>query len=198
MSGKQQGGHTDKFNLQEDTMDRRRFLTTSARILVAGFFLPSFPIECFAKSQNSHPLSFYNLHTGEKLEISYSPKRGCPAKTHHKLNEFLRDFRTDQVHPIDTDLLGILSRVQVLCGSSGVFEVISGYRCPATNRLLRRRSSGVARHSLHMKGKAIDIRLTDAPIWKIRHYAVLLRTGGVGYYPRSDFVHLDTGRFRTW
>jgi uncharacterized protein YcbK (DUF882 family) len=178
-------------------MHRRKFLMTSAQIAV-GLLLSSAPIDCFAKRIDYHPLSFYHTHTGEKLEINYSFRKGCSNSTQHKINEFLRDFRTEQVHPIDTKLMGILSQIQLISGSSGVYEIISGYRSPQTNRLLRLRSSGVARHSLHMKGKAVDIRLTDLPTGKIRHIATLLRRGGVGYYAHSDFVHIDTGRFRTW
>ncbi len=178
-------------------MNRRRFLITSAQ-LALGLLLSTAPIDCFAKRIDTPPLSFYHTHTGEKLEINYSLKKGCPPSTHHKVNEFLRDFRTEEVHSIDMELMGILSQIQMISGSSGVFEIISGYRSPETNRLLRMRSSGVAKHSLHMKGKAVDIRLSDVPTQKVHRIAMLLRRGGVGYYPHSDFVHIDTGRVRTW
>ncbi len=178
-------------------MNRRRFLTVSTRLAV-GLFISTTPIDCFAKKIDSHPLAFYNPHTEEDLKIRYSLKKGCTRSTQHRVNEFLRDFRTDEVHPIDMELMGILCQIKRISGSTGVFEIISGYRSPATNRLLRQRSSGVARHSLHMKGKAVDIRLTDVPTHRVRHIAALLRRGGVGYYPHSDFVHIDTGRFRTW
>ena len=178
-------------------MNRRRFLISSAR-LAFGLLLSTAPIDCFAKQIDYHPLSFYHTHTGENLDIRYSFKKGCTTATQDKVNEFLRDFRTEDVHHIDMKLMGILSQIQIACGSNGVFEVISGYRSPKTNHLLRMRSSGVALHSLHMKGRAIDIRLTDVPTHKIQRIATLLRRGGVGYYPHSDFVHIDTGRFRTW
>ncbi len=172
-------------------------MKTSAQIAI-GLLLSTAPIDCFAKRIDYHPLTFHHTHTGENLKINFSFKKGCSSSTHHRLNEFLRDFRTDEVHPIDMEILGILSRIQLISGSTGVFEIISGYRSPETNRLLYLRSSGVAKHSLHIQGKAVDIRLTDVPIWKIRRIATHLRRGGVGYYPQSDFVHLDTGRFRTW
>jgi len=178
-------------------MDRRNFLITSAQIAM-GLLLSGAPIDCFAKRIDYHPLAFYHTHTGEKLEIDYSFRKGCSISTQHKINEFLRDFRTEQVHPIDMKLFGILSQIQLISGSTGVFEIISGYRSPATNRYLRHRSHGVALHSLHMKGRAVDIRLTDLPTRKIRYIATRLRRGGVGYYAHSDFVHIDTGRFRTW
>jgi uncharacterized protein YcbK (DUF882 family) len=178
-------------------MDRRKFLLTSAQVAV-GLLLCSNSFDCFAKKIDYHPLSFYHTHTGEKFTFDYSFTQDCSPSTRHKINEFLRDFRTEEVHPIDTSLFGILSQIQLISGSTGIFEIISGYRSPATNRLLRLKSSGVACHSLHMKGRAIDIRLTDLSTKKIRYIAMMLRRGGVGYYPHSDFVHLDTGRFRTW
>jgi uncharacterized protein YcbK (DUF882 family) len=178
-------------------MNRRRFLMTSAQ-LALGLLLSTAPIDCFAKRIDTYPLTFYHTHTGENLCINYSPKMGCTTVTQHKVNEFLRDFRTEQVHPIDPQLLEILCRIRLLSGSNGIFEIISGYRSPETNFTLHQRSSGVAQNSLHMQGKAIDIRLSDVPTRKIRHIAAQLRRGGVGYYAQSDFVHLDTGDFRTW
>lgn len=111
---------------------------------------------------------------------------------------FLRDFRTGEVRPIDPGLLDIISQIQSKTNSRGTVEIISGYRSPQTNNLLRNRSSGVATHSLHLEGRAVDIRITDLPTRQLRDTAIALRTGGVGYYASSDFVHLDTGRFRTW
>ncbi|MDR3631809.1 MAG: DUF882 domain-containing protein [Desulfocapsaceae bacterium] len=170
---------------------------TSAQ-LALGMLLSTAPLDCFASRIEYHPLTFYHTHTGENLQIRYSPKKGCSFSTQRKVNEFLRDFRTEQVHPIDPQLLEILTQIQVFSGSTGTYEIISGYRSPETNHLLRERSAGVAQNSFHMQGKAIDIRLTDVPTRKIQHIAIMLRRGGVGYYPESDFVHIDTGDFRTW
>jgi uncharacterized protein YcbK (DUF882 family) len=178
-------------------MNRRRFLMTSAQIAL-GLLLSTAPIDCFAKRIDTHPLTLYHTHTGENLRINYSPIKGCSSITLHKVNEFLRDFRTEQVHPIDPELLEILCRIQLISGSTGIFEIISGYRSPETNSVMHQKSSGVAQNSLHMQGKAIDIRMSDVPTRKIRHIATLLRRGGVGYYAQSDFVHIDTGDFRTW
>jgi uncharacterized protein YcbK (DUF882 family) len=178
-------------------MNRRGFLKTSAQ-LALGMLLATTPIDCFASRIDYHPLSFYHTHTGENLQVNYSFKKGCTFAVQRKINEFLRDFRTEQVHPIDPQLLNILSQIQIFCRSTGVYEIISGYRSPGTNQLLRERSAGVAQNSLHMQGKAIDIRLTDVPTRKIQHMAIMLRRGGVGYYADSDFVHIDTGDFRTW
>jgi uncharacterized protein YcbK (DUF882 family) len=115
-----------------------------------------------------------------------------------KVNHLLRDHRTDKVHPIDPTLLDILHAVSTTSESRGVFQIISGYRAPETNAMLHHTSSGVASQSLHMLGKAIDVRLSDVKTCDLRRVAMVLKRGGVGYYPESDFVHLDTGRVRTW
>jgi uncharacterized protein YcbK (DUF882 family) len=172
-------------------------MMTSAQ-LALGLLLSTAPIDCFAKRIDTHPLTFYHTHTGEDLRINYSPKKGCSIATQHKVNEFLRDYRTEKVHTIDTKLLDILCQIQLISGSTGIYEIISGYRSPETNQLMHEKSSGVAQNSFHMQGKAIDIRLSDVSTRKIRHIATLLRRGGVGYYAQSDFVHIDTGEFRTW
>jgi uncharacterized protein YcbK (DUF882 family) len=173
---------------------RRRFMKNSLQ-LFAGLVLSS-PLESVA-ALTKRPISFYHTHTGEQLRINYSIT-GCSPASLQKLNTFLRDFRTGDVHPIDPALLDILYRIQQKSGSRGVIEVISGYRSPETNRLLHAKSSGVARKSLHMNGQALDIRLTDLNTRDLRDVATSLHRGGVGYYAKSDFVHVDTGRFRTW
>ena len=115
-----------------------------------------------------------------------------------RVNHFLRDFRTGEVHEIDPGLLDILYEVYVAVGGSGVFEVISGYRSPETNEMLRKQRQGIASGSLHQKGLAIDVRLTGVDTEKLRDAALDLARGGVGYYRDSNFVHLDTGRVRRW
>jgi len=114
------------------------------------------------------------------------------------VNHFLRDFRTGDVHPIDPSLLDLLYHLNDLTGSAKPFQVISGYRSPATNEMLRHRSEGVASGSLHMKGQAIDVRLADVALPKLRAAALAVGRGGVGFYPASNFVHVDTGRVRAW
>lgn len=142
-------------------------------------------------------MTFYHTHTGERLQIDYSCKE-CSRATRKKLNSFLRDFRTGDVQPIDTELLDIIHGIQLNSGCKGTVEIISGYRSPKTNKLLRSRSNGVAAKSLHMKGQAVDIRLSGLDTKKLRDIAISLQKGGVGYYAKSDFVHIDTGRVRTW
>ncbi|MCC7488466.1 MAG: DUF882 domain-containing protein, partial [Gammaproteobacteria bacterium] len=114
------------------------------------------------------------------------------------INHLLRDFRSGAVHPIDPRLLDVLHDVQAMSGSSGRYEIISAFRSPATNEMLRHKSSGVAQKSLHLQGQAVDVRLEGLATGTLRRAALSLGRGGVGYYPDSDFVHLDTGRVRAW
>ena len=143
-------------------------------------------------------LSFYHTHTGKKLDITYFRNGQYDDTALVEMNHFLRDFRTNDIHPIAPGLLDILHSVLVFMDSQGTFEVISAFRSAKTNDALRRQSRSVAKHSLHMQGKAIDVRLTGSKTSDLKKAAIALKTGGVGYYSKSDFVHLDTGRFRTW
>ena len=114
-----------------------------------------------------------------------------------EINQVLRDHRTGEIYPIDRDLLETLHILQSELGSTG-WQVISGFRSPKTNAMLANKRGGVARRSLHMQGRAIDVRLTDVSTRRVRDAALALGAGGVGYYRKSDFVHLDTGRVRSW
>jgi uncharacterized protein YcbK (DUF882 family) len=143
-------------------------------------------------------LSFVHTHTGETLETTYFQDGKYLAPSLARVNHLLRDFRTDEVHSIDPALLDILFDLQGKAQHDGPFEVISGYRSPQTNAALRYRSSAVAEHSMHMEGRAIDIRLRGFPTLKLRDLAIALHRGGVGFYAASDFVHVDTGRLRIW
>jgi uncharacterized protein YcbK (DUF882 family) len=183
----------------EKNLTRRCFVKKSLQV-AAGIILSETllaPLESIAAVRKKQPMSFYHTHTGERLQINYSCQ-GCSAETLTNLNNFLRDFRTGEIHAIDPDLLDILYGIQQQSGSQGVIEIISGYRSPKTNQLLRSRSSGVARNSLHMKGQAVDIRIRDLKTSDLRDVALNLRKGGVGYYGKADFVHIDTGRYRYW
>jgi uncharacterized protein YcbK (DUF882 family) len=144
-------------------------------------------------------LSFHHLHTDERLTLTYRQGDHYQRSSLMRLNQFFRDFRTGEVTTIDPKLYDLLFDVkQALGHEDAVFEIVSGYRSPKTNAMLRRTSSGVAKRSLHMSGKALDVRLGDLPTHHIRDIAVRLSRGGVGYYSRSDFVHLDTGNVRQW
>ena len=146
----------------------------------------------------SRRLAFVHTHTGETLDLIYRGAQGYRAESLLKVNEFLRDFRTSDVHVIDPALLDLLHALAKSARTTEPFHVISGYRSPRTNAALRAHSSGVGKYSLHMEGKAIDIRLPGVALTHVRDRALGLARGGVGYYPGSNFVHVDTGRVRAW
>lgn len=153
------------------------------------------------KSQISTPrtLSLHHLHTDERLQLTYRIGDNYQRGALNRLNRFLRDFRTGDSIAIDPQIYDLMFDIQTRLGhEDGRFEIISGYRSPKTNSMLRRASSGVAKRSLHMIGKAVDIRLSGMPTRMLRDTALMLSRGGVGYYPKSDFVHIDTGRVRSW
>jgi len=143
-------------------------------------------------------LAFVHTHTRETLDLVYAGAAGYQAQSLSKVNEFLRDFRTSEVHVIDPKLLDLLHALAKSMKTTEPFHVISGYRSPRTNAALRGHSNGVAKYSLHMDGKAIDIRLPGIKLNTVRDSALGLARGGVGYYPGSNFVHVDTGRVRVW
>ncbi len=149
-------------------------------------------------SPGHRTLSFEHSHTGEKLKLTYFEQGNYINGALHEINYFLRDFRTDDIHPIDTALLDQLFDLKQTLSLNKPFHIISGYRSPLTNTQLRKNSHGVAEHSLHMQGKAIDIRVEGIATRTIRNAALAMAQGGVGYYPRNNFVHLDTGKHRTW
>jgi uncharacterized protein YcbK (DUF882 family) len=159
----------------------------------------------FARSQRQRQLdqprvlSFHHLHTDERLTLTYRKGEHYQRSSLERLDRFLRDFRTGDTVAIDPRLFDILYDVKQSLGhDDAVFEILSAYRSPQTNAMLRRTSGGVAKRSLHMTGKAIDIRISDLPTRSVRNAAVRLGRGGVGYYSRSDFVHVDTGNVRQW
>jgi uncharacterized protein YcbK (DUF882 family) len=143
-------------------------------------------------------LSLHNLHTGESLSLVYAEGGTYLPDALAEINTFLRDFRTGEVKPIEPQLLDLLDDLRTVLGARTPYQVISGYRSPATNEMLRRESGGVAAHSLHMVGKAIDVRLAEVPTRELRDAGLAMARGGVGYYDHLDFVHLDTGRVRRW
>lgn len=180
----------------DDPHGRRRFLRNAALVLpAAALFRPSLGS---AIGLENRSLSFHHTHTNADLSVVYYSDGGYLPEALGQINHLLRDFRTEEIHVIDPNLLDTLYDLAASTGSGGVYDVISGYRSPATNAQLRKKSNGVAKRSLHMLGRAIDVRLADVDSKILRDAAIRLKKGGVGYYARSDFVHLDTGRFRTW
>lgn len=182
---------------QPCSVARRRFLHHTLR-LAAVAALPagaraSVP-ECGART-----LSFAHTHTQERIEIVYAEDDRYLPQALASLNRFLRDHYTGEVGVIDPRLFDQLHRLRRELGSESPFEVISAYRCAATNERLRgTRGGGVARQSLHLQGCAIDVRLPGVALADLRDAALDLRAGGVGYYADSRFVHIDTGRVRSW
>lgn len=156
------------------------------------------PTRLLADTRSERILSFAHTHTREHLTVPYFADGEYLADGLARLDHLLRDHRTAEEHTIDPGLFDLLNDLKLTTGTREPFQVISGYRSPRTNAKLRRAGRGVAKRSLHMDGKAIDVRLADVRSSILRDAALELRRGGVGYYRRSDFVHVDTGRFRTW
>lgn len=176
-------------------MNRRQFLQATVAGAAASVFLP--PVLSIA-APAPRSLSFFHTHTHEKLSIRYGNFSGYDKGALAEVNDFLKDFRTGEVHPIDPTLLDQLATINYCMGNQRTFDVISGYRSSKTNAQLRGRSKKVAKRSLHMRGQAIDVRQRGTSTRELRLCAMELQKGGVGYYPESDFVHLDTGRVRFW
>lgn len=143
-------------------------------------------------------LSMRNTHTGERLETCYFDAGSYVPDALGRLNQVLRDHRSGEVAQMDPSLYDQLHALAVMAGCKAHFEIISGYRSPATNENLRKASTGVATRSLHMDGRALDVRLIGCDTARLRDVALGLQRGGVGYYKKSDFVHVDTGRVRSW
>lgn len=175
------------------SLSRRRILSS----LVAAPLLPMAP-RAWAADAGARCLRFENLHTGEALSVEYAAGGRYLDDALAEVNHVLRDFRTGEAGTIDPALLDLLHALSERIGSRRPFQVISGYRSPVTNAALHRNTSGVAGNSLHMQGQAIDVRLADVALADLREAALALQLGGVGFYPASNFVHVDTGRVRRW
>jgi uncharacterized protein YcbK (DUF882 family) len=174
---------------------RRRVLKGLAAVMAAAAVSPA---RLLASGREPRAVSFVHTHTHERLSLTYFADGGYDEESLAALNWFLRDHRTGDQHPIDPALFDILHDLRAATGAASPFQVISGYRSPLTNEMLRERGRGVASGSLHLQGRAIDVRLADVNSATLRDAALRLRRGGVGYYAASDFVHVDTGRVRCW
>jgi len=160
--------------------------------------LPAEPGRGEAIATGDRELSFVHTHTGKSVALVYFRNGAYVPQALEALNNFLSDFRSGDAVKMDPRLFDILYQIKMLSGTREPFQVISAFRSPATNEMLRSRSKGVARNSQHTLGKAIDVRLADVSTKRLRELALSLKAGGVGYYPDSDFVHVDTGRVRKW
>ncbi|NCA70710.1 MAG: DUF882 domain-containing protein [Sphingobacteriia bacterium] len=175
-------------------MNRRYFL---------GAALTALATPVVAKPSSNHNrariLRFRHLHTDERIEVTYRIGDQYQRPALQKLNHFFRDFRTGDTAAMDPKLFDLLYDIQIKLGDDGArYDILSGYRSNHTNQMLRAKSRGVAKNSLHLTGQALDVRFPDLPTRRIRDAAIELERGGVGYYPRSNFVHLDTGTVRRW
>ncbi|MBE1236621.1 DUF882 domain-containing protein [Phaeovibrio sulfidiphilus] len=186
---------------------RRAFVSSLAAGLVTLSAFPAFAAKKTAPLPPAIPLrdepeyrslSFLNLHTGERLSRVYWEKGAYVSGALNDINRVLRDHRTGDIHTIDPSLLDLLHTLRTDLETHEPFQVISGYRSPHTNAMLNARSKGVAKRSLHMDGMAIDISLRNRSLAAVRNAARSLQRGGVGFYPQSGFVHIDTGRVRSW
>jgi uncharacterized protein YcbK (DUF882 family) len=178
-------------------MISRRGLLQSAFAGAATLAAPALPAAVAAPAAERR-LNFYNLHTGERLSATFWADGNYVAAELAAIDHLLRDHRTGEVAQIDTTLLERLHGLQQHFGRHDTYHVISGYRSPKTNAALRSGSNGVAKRSLHMQGRAIDIRLPGVTTATLRKAALAQKAGGVGYYPKSGFIHIDTGRPRFW
>ncbi len=177
---------------------RRNFLECAGKLVVAGA-LSGFVPPALAALPKVRRLQFEHLHTGETISLVFAVGHRYVPSALAALNNFLRDHYTGEVGTIDPPLFDLLFQTSQELGCREPFQVISGYRCPATNSSLRLAGGGgVARQSLHMEGKAIDVRLPGVALEDLRDAAISLQVGGVGFYAREQFVHLDTGRIRSW
>jgi uncharacterized protein YcbK (DUF882 family) len=182
-----------RMNLSTGASSRRRMLGC----LGAALSFAIVPEAGWARA-GERRLKFRHLHTDEKLDVVYFANgRYRPAEL-LKIDHLFRDWRENQATRIDHRLIDTLHDLQVARGAFGEVEILSGYRTEATNRWLRSRSRGVAKRSLHMVGKAVDMRVAGQPLGEVRRTAMALQAGGVGFYPRSNFVHIDTGAVRAW
>jgi uncharacterized protein YcbK (DUF882 family) len=157
------------------------------------------PQESRAQDNQNHLLRLYNTHTGERMEIAYRRGEQYVPGALAKLDYFLRDHRTGDIRHFDPRLYDILYDLTVSIGHpGGDIDIVCGYRTSTTNESLRAHTTGVAKNSLHIQAEAIDLRMPGIDTLKLRQAALALRRGGVGYYPHSDFIHVDTGRVRQW
>ncbi|MBE9530092.1 MAG: DUF882 domain-containing protein [Proteobacteria bacterium] len=178
--------------------NRRGFLTIGAQAAVSCLFPMSAIASINRLSTPERRLSFYNTHTHERLEVCYYTQGRHQPGALRKINYIFRDHYSGEIKPIHKDLIDFLHTISKTIGDGAQFHIISGYRSPETNAMLRKKTKAVAKNSLHMKGKAADIRVPDCDTKRLSNICMKLQAGGVGYYPESDFVHVDTGDVRCW
>lgn len=192
--------HNEDQRRRGGTLPRRAFLGIGAAAAAAAL-MPSRVAAATVAAKPQRTLSFFHTHTGERLKVAYCCGGEYQPEGLREVNHLLRDFRVNETRAIEPRLLDLLFELGGTLETDQPFHVISGYRSPATNAMLRGRggaTTGVASHSLHMVGQAIDIRIPGVRLAHLREAARSLKIGGVGFYPELDFVHVDIGRVRYW
>jgi uncharacterized protein YcbK (DUF882 family) len=181
-------------------MNRRNVLKLVGGALVTGAATSLIAPSAFATAPvcGARTIALLNTHTGDRFNAAYWEQGNYVPDAMAAIKHVMRDHRNNEVHDIDPRLLDELSHLNGLVGAAAPYQIISGYRSPATNAMLHANSDGVASHSLHMEGKAIDIRMAGVDLPRLRDAALSMQSGGVGFYPASDFIHVDTGRVRRW
>ncbi len=177
-------------------LSRRQFLVFGAAASAAAFV--SHPVEAALHTKVERAVALHNIHTGESLKTTYWANGHYQTGSLRQLNRILRDHYSGDVHSIDPQVIDLLCALQHRLGTKKPFQIISGYRSPQTNAMLAAEGDGVAQHSLHMEGKAIDIRMEGVNVRTLGRAAKSLKSGGVGQYPSSNFVHVDVGHIRYW
>lgn len=175
------------------TTSRRTFLSRCG-LTIAGLAVPG---TCLAAAPPKRKLALVSIHTGEEVEIAYWTAGSYVSGALSRINHLMRDFRTGDAIAIDVGLLDLLTAIRAELGTSEAFQIISGYRSPKTNAWLRKNGHQVSPRSLHMAGKAADVRLPGVTLTDLRDVGHRLKQGGVGYYA-GEFVHVDVGRVRYW
>jgi len=190
----------NKLAHEEYLSDRRGFLKHGLAFSAAlGFWMPkSVLAQSNMDFESARVISFKNAHTGESFNGEYWRNGRYISDAFEEIRMIMRDFRTGDECPIDPRLIDVLFVMKEKAHNVAPFALFSGYRSPNTNKKLRQMSEGVARGSLHMQGQAADINLPGTNLNKLERTALDLRMGRVGYYPKSGFVHIDTGKVRTW
>lgn len=185
--------------LVQSQMERRGFLKAGLTLSATAFLSAGLVKPALAWGNNAaYSVSFINEHTGETFSGVYRVGNKYLPEAFERINYVLRDFRQNEIFPIDPRSIDIVAIVHGATGSPNPYSLLSGYRSPKTNAALRSSTEGVAKNSLHLSGQAIDVRLQDVSPARIRDLAQRLNAGGVGYYPKSGFVHMDSGAVRHW
>jgi len=178
--------------------DRRCFLKIGAQAALCTVF----PVSTLASIDRllapKRNLLLFNTHTGQKLDVCYFTQGQYQPEALEEINYIFRDYRTGEIKPIRKELLNLLHSISKKLDRPTRFHIISGYRSPETNAKLRKKSKYVVKNSLHIQGEAVDMRIPDYDTRWLRKVCMKLKAGGVGYYRKSDFVHVDVGPVRHW